>query len=51
MIHSTLSTNRARSIDVFRGIVIFTMVFVNELSGIIDIPLWMKHLPAQMRMA
>lgn len=46
MIHSTLSTSRARSIDVFRGIVIFTMVFVNELSGIIDIPLWMKHLPA-----
>lgn len=40
------SAQRILSIDVFRGITIFAMVFVNELAGISDIPLWMKHLPA-----
>lgn len=40
------SANRVLSIDVFRGIVIFVMVFVNELAGTADVPLWMKHLPA-----
>ena len=39
-------SNRVLSIDVFRGITIFIMVFVNELAGITDIPQWMKHLPA-----
>ena len=38
--------NRVLSIDVFRGITIFIMVFVNELSGVENIPAWMKHLPA-----
>lgn len=38
--------SRVLSIDVFRGIIIFTMVFVNELAGIADVPQWMKHLPA-----
>lgn len=41
-----LSTGRVLSIDVFRGMTIFVMVFVNELAGITDIPGWMKHLPA-----
>lgn len=41
-----LTTGRVLSIDVFRGITIFVMVFVNELSSIRDIPWWMKHLPA-----
>ena len=40
------NANRVLSIDVFRGIIIFTMVFVNELAGVADIPQWMKHLPA-----
>ena len=40
------SANRVLSIDVFRGIIIFTMVFVNELAGIANVPQWMKHLPA-----
>lgn len=45
--NSTLANiNRVLSIDVFRGIIIFTMVFVNELAGVADIPTWMKHLPA-----
>ncbi|MGN6437334.1 MAG: DUF5009 domain-containing protein [Agriterribacter sp.] len=37
---------RILSIDAFRGITIITMVFVNELAGIRDIPQWMKHMPA-----
>lgn len=40
------STQRILSIDVFRGITIFAMVFANELAGISDVPQWMKHLPA-----
>lgn len=40
------NASRVLSIDVFRGIIIFTMVFVNELAGIADVPQWMKHLPA-----
>jgi heparan-alpha-glucosaminide N-acetyltransferase len=40
------AASRVLSIDVFRGIIIFTMVFVNELSGVKNIPYWMKHLPA-----
>jgi len=40
------STQRILSIDVFRGITIFAMVFVNELAGIANVPEWMKHLPA-----
>lgn len=39
-------SSRVLSIDVFRGIIIFTMVFVNELAGVANIPQWMKHLPA-----
>ncbi len=41
-----LTARRVLAIDVFRGITIFVMVLVNELSGIKDIPWWMKHLPA-----
>lgn len=41
-----MASNRVLSIDVFRGIIIFTMVFVNELAGVANIPQWMKHLPA-----
>lgn len=41
-----LTARRILSIDVFRGMTIFTMVFVNELAGVSDIPRWMKHFPA-----
>jgi heparan-alpha-glucosaminide N-acetyltransferase len=37
---------RILSIDAFRGITIFTMVFVNELASVHNIPPWMKHMPA-----
>ncbi len=40
------NVSRVLSIDVFRGIIIFAMVFVNELAGVADVPQWMKHLPA-----
>ena len=40
------NASRVLSIDVFRGIIIFTMVFVNELAGVENVPQWMKHLPA-----
>ena len=38
--------NRILSIDAFRGITILTMIFVNELAGIQNIPSWMKHVSA-----
>ena len=31
------------SIDVLRGLVMFTMVFVNDVAGVHGIPAWMKH--------
>ena len=44
----SLSTPRQRlfSLDVFRGLTIFTMVFVNDVAGVAGIPAWMKHVPA-----
>ena len=39
-------SNRILSIDIFRGLTIFLMVFVNDLAGVSDIPAWMKHVPA-----
>ena len=41
-----LTNQRILSIDAFRGITIFVMVFVNELAGVSGIPKWMKHMPA-----
>ena len=46
MQYNQLSNQRILSIDAFRGITIFVMIFVNELAGIRDIPQWMKHMPA-----
>ncbi|WP_343845840.1 DUF5009 domain-containing protein [Bowmanella denitrificans] len=43
---STLASGRILSIDLFRGLTILVMVFVNELAGISDIPGWMKHVAA-----
>ncbi len=34
---------RIQSIDIFRGLTILTMVFVNDLAGVSNIPGWMKH--------
>jgi predicted acyltransferase len=36
---------RIVSIDLFRGLTILAMIFVNHLSPLQDIPAWMKHVP------
>jgi len=40
------TSDRLLSIDVFRGLTIFIMIFVNDLASIRNIPEWMKHMPA-----
>ncbi|PRC91291.1 DUF5009 domain-containing protein [Solimicrobium silvestre] len=42
----TKSIQRIRSIDAFRGLTIFIMIFVNELAGVKGVPAWMEHMPA-----
>ncbi len=37
---------RIESIDVFRGLTIFVMIFVNDLASVKGIPAWMEHMPA-----
>jgi len=39
-------TKRLLSIDVFRSITMFFMLFVNDLSGVLHIPLWIDHVKA-----
>lgn len=46
-IKENLFSGRIISIDIFRGLTIFAMIFVNELSGVTDIPAWMKHALAE----
>ena len=41
-----MKAQRIHSIDIFRGLTIFMMVFVNELAGVSGIPAWMKHVPS-----
>lgn len=36
---------RILSLDIFRGLTIFLMVFVNDLAGVSNVPAWMKHVP------
>jgi heparan-alpha-glucosaminide N-acetyltransferase len=40
------ATGRILSLDVFRGLTILAMIFVNDLAGVSDIPTWLKHAPA-----
>jgi heparan-alpha-glucosaminide N-acetyltransferase len=40
------NNKRILSIDAFRGITIFVMVFVNDLAGTPGVPAWMGHMPA-----
>ncbi|MBT32802.1 MAG: hypothetical protein CMO01_24350 [Thalassobius sp.] len=46
IVKENLYNKRIISIDAFRGITIFVMIFVNELAGVANIPQWMKHMPA-----
>jgi len=43
----TQKKERVASIDVFRGLTILTMVFVNDLAGVRGLPQWMKHMPTE----
>ena len=38
---------RVISIDIFRGLTIFLMIFVNTTAGLKNIPLWLKHTAAE----
>lgn len=40
-----LSSNRIAAIDVFRGLTILLMIFVNDVAGVSNIPNWLKHAP------
>ncbi len=40
------TTERVLSVDIFRGLTIFMMIFVNDLAGVRHIPAWLKHAPA-----
>jgi len=44
--HDITNKGRISSIDVFRGLTIFVMIFVNDLAGVRNIPWWMEHAPA-----
>jgi predicted acyltransferase len=35
--------NRIRSIDAFRAVTMFLMIFVNDLDGVPNTPQWLKH--------
>lgn len=41
-----MNANRILSLDIFRGLTIFTMVFVNDVAGVRNLPYWMGHAPA-----
>lgn len=43
------ATSRIVSIDAARGLVMFSMIFVNDIAGVSDqiVPGWMRHYPAE----
>lgn len=41
-----MQTTRLQSLDIFRGLTIFAMVFVNDVAGVRGLPYWMGHAPA-----
>ena len=38
-----MKTNRIATIDVFRAVTMFLMLFVNDIPGLKQIPHWMLH--------
>jgi heparan-alpha-glucosaminide N-acetyltransferase len=40
---ATAATPRVPSVDAHRALVMFTMLFVNDVAGVHGIPAWMKH--------
>ena len=45
MAPSTAGSSRVASIDIFRGLTILVMIFVNDLAGVKGLPWWTYHLP------
>src|SRR5437870_11097467 len=43
MAEKSISPARTTSVDVLRGLVMFTMVFVNDVAGAHGLPGWLKH--------
>lgn len=41
----TLQPARVASIDIFRGLVILSMVFVNDVAGVKNAPWYLEHMP------
>jgi uncharacterized membrane protein len=41
------SNNRILSVDIYRGLTMLVMIFVNDLSGVGGLPWWTYHLPAE----
>ena len=41
----TTGSSRVASIDIFRGLTILVMIFVNDLAGVKGLPWWTYHLP------
>lgn len=42
-----MKVKRLASIDVFRAIIMFLMVFVNDLWTLESVPVWLEHAPAK----
>ena len=42
---TTIPQARVRSVDIFRGLTILVMVFVNDLAGVKGLPWWTYHIP------
>jgi len=42
-----LNSARLASIDVFRALTMFLMIFVNDLWTLQDVPAWLEHVPAK----
>ena len=41
------TATRAVSVDVFRGLTMLVMIFVNELAGVKGLPAWTYHMPTE----
>ncbi len=46
MFRVNTTQSRDASVDIFRGLTIFLMIWVNDLAGVTGIPGWLKHFPA-----
>jgi predicted acyltransferase len=44
--NNCMPTLRLKSIDVFRAVTMFLMIFVNDLWTLHGVPVWLEHMPA-----